>query len=266
MDAFTGPMQLTGDANIAFKIDLTTGASGAETTATKDVKITKATISAALGTTDGKINSASEFQQVMIQALKDPDGNGDAATFVNAAGATVAAGAGTAGEPITGITVGSLGSGAVSFTFDTATNGTEKIAIKDIKATADSAEPQAGTEAMISVAEIDISKAGLKARGVETSADIKEVLTAYVNIVDAAIENVTSAASTLGSVSSRIDMQQDFLSKLNNTIEKGIGTLVDADMTEESTRLKALQTQQQLGVQSLSMANNSSQSLLSLFR
>jgi flagellin len=45
-----------------------------------------------------------------------------------------------------------------------------------------------------------------------------------------------------------------------------VGTLVDADMTEESTRLKALQTQQQLGVQALSIANSSSQSLLSLFR
>ena len=51
-----------------------------------------------------------------------------------------------------------------------------------------------------------------------------------------------------------------------DAITRGIGTLVDADMNEESTRLQALQVQQQLGVQSLSIANQASQSILSLFR
>ncbi|MEE2950883.1 MAG: flagellin, partial [Pseudomonadota bacterium] len=96
----------------------------------------------------------------------------------------------------------------------------------------------------------------------KTDADIKE----YINAIDVALEKVTAGASSLGAVKSRIDMQTEFVSNLMNTIEKGIGALVDADMTEESTKLKALQTQQQLGVQALSIANNSSQSLLSLFR
>ena len=77
---------------------------------------------------------------------------------------------------------------------------------------------------------------------------------------------MTTAASNLGAAKSRMDIQSEFVSNLRDSIEKGVGTLVDADMTEESTRLKALQTQQQLGVQALSIANNSSQSLLSLFR
>jgi flagellin len=64
----------------------------------------------------------------------------------------------------------------------------------------------------------------------------------------------------------RIEMQEDFVSKLTDSIDSGIGRLVDADMNEESTRLKALQTQQQLAIQSLSIANTNSENILSLFR
>ena len=64
----------------------------------------------------------------------------------------------------------------------------------------------------------------------------------------------------------RIAMQDDFMADLMDVIDKGVGRLVDADMNEESTRLKALQTQQQLGIQSLSIANSNSENILSLFR
>ncbi|MGL4196277.1 MAG: flagellin, partial [Allorhizobium sp.] len=84
--------------------------------------------------------------------------------------------------------------------------------------------------------------------------------------VDAALDKMTSAGAKLGSISSRIDLQTDFAGKLSDAIEKGVGRLVDADMNEESTRLKALQTQQQLAIQALSIANNDSQNILSLFR
>lgn len=84
--------------------------------------------------------------------------------------------------------------------------------------------------------------------------------------VDLALTKMTSAGAQLGSLSSRIDLQTDFSSKLQDAIEKGVGRLVDADMNEESTRLKALQTQQQLAIQALSIANNDSQNILSLFR
>ena len=56
------------------------------------------------------------------------------------------------------------------------------------------------------------------------------------------------------------------MSKLSDAIDKGVGRLVDADMNEESTRLKALQTQKQLAIQSLSIANSASESILTLFR
>lgn len=87
-----------------------------------------------------------------------------------------------------------------------------------------------------------------------------------LNLTEAALQLMTKAASQLGSISMRIDLQEDFASKLIDAIDSGIGRLVDADMNEESTRLKALQTQQQLGIQSLSIANSSAEGILTLFR
>ncbi|NJM33865.1 MAG: flagellin, partial [Rhodomicrobium sp.] len=65
---------------------------------------------------------------------------------------------------------------------------------------------------------------------------------------------------------SRIDLQKTFVSSLMDAIERGIGQLIDADMNEESTRLQALQVQAQLGIQALSIANQSSQNILALFQ
>jgi flagellin len=87
-----------------------------------------------------------------------------------------------------------------------------------------------------------------------------------IRVVDSMLTQMTDAASNLGAVNKRITMQDDFVANLMDSITKGVGRLVDADMNEESTRLKALQTQQQLGIQALSIANSSSQNVLSLFR
>ena len=87
-----------------------------------------------------------------------------------------------------------------------------------------------------------------------------------IKTVDAMLQRMTDVASNMGALKSRVDLQSEFVSNLRDTIETGIGKLVDADMNEESTRLKALQTQAQLGLQSLSIANNNSQNILSLFQ
>ena len=84
--------------------------------------------------------------------------------------------------------------------------------------------------------------------------------------VEKVLATMTAAASELGAAKSRIDMQKDFVSKLMDSIDSGVGQLVDADMNKESTRLQALQVQQQLGIQSLSIANANSQAILSLFK
>ncbi len=88
----------------------------------------------------------------------------------------------------------------------------------------------------------------------------------YLFGVDAMLQKVISGASTLGAVKTRIDMQQDFAQTLIDSIEKGIGRLVDANMDEASTRLKALQTQEQLAIQSLQIANSNTENILQLFR
>ncbi|MBZ9872105.1 flagellin [Mesorhizobium sp. BR1-1-9] len=87
-----------------------------------------------------------------------------------------------------------------------------------------------------------------------------------MKVVDAALKDMTNAATTLGAAKSSIDLQKTFTQSLMDSIDRGVGQLVDADMNKESTRLQALQVQQQLGIQALSIANGSSQSILSLFR
>ena len=80
------------------------------------------------------------------------------------------------------------------------------------------------------------------------------------------IQNAIDSAASFGSAQGRIETQSNFITSLTDSLKSGIGTLVDADMEEASARLQALQVQQQLGVQALSIANQAPQSLLSLFR
>ncbi|MBB3389073.1 flagellin [Rhizobium sp. BK275] len=102
------------------------------------------------------------------------------------------------------------------------------------------------------------------------SLDITNLTTADLGLaltnVENALKAMTSAGAKLGSISTRITMQDDFVSALSDSLDSGIGRLVDANMEEESSKLSALQTQQQLAIQSLSIANSSSQNILSLFR
>jgi flagellin len=116
-----------------------------------------------------------------------------------------------------------------------------------------------GTGGTFSVSDLDISTL------TDSAADLT-TLEEYIVGVDAAFNELTDAAAGLGAVKSRIDLQKGFVSSLMGAIERGLGQLVDADMNEESTKLQALQVQAQLGVQALSIANQSSQNILSLFR
>lgn len=99
-----------------------------------------------------------------------------------------------------------------------------------------------------------------------TDATTDAEVAGHLDTIETALTNLSTVGSNLGSLSMRIGLQEDFAAKLSDALDKGIGRLVDADMNEESTRLKALQTQQQLAIQSLSIANSNSQNILSLFR
>ncbi len=110
------------------------------------------------------------------------------------------------------------------------------------------------------------SIANMSVAGLTDSAADLATLNAYQKQVDAAISSVASAASTLGTAQSRIQAQSSFVTTLQTSINNGVGSLVDADLNVASTRLQALQVQQQLGVQSLSIANQSTQAILKLFQ
>jgi len=84
--------------------------------------------------------------------------------------------------------------------------------------------------------------------------------------IEGLIQTSIDAAAAFGSSQARIDNQSEFVSKLTDSLKTGIGALVDADMEEASARLQALQVQQQLATQSLSIANQAPQNILSLFR
>ncbi|MHC2527493.1 flagellin N-terminal helical domain-containing protein [Rhizobium leguminosarum] len=98
-----------------------------------------------------------------------------------------------------------------------------------------------------------------------TNFTLGQIQSALTN-VESALKAMTSAGAQLGSISKRIELQENFVSALSDSIDSGVGRLVDANMEEESSKLSALQTQQQLAVQSLSIANSSSQTILTLFR
>jgi flagellin len=172
----------------------------------------------------------------------------------------------------------SVDSGAATYTatksivasFTRASDGTVSVSTIDIDITSTElfdADDQSGIldttftttgggAVTVAVSTLDITAAGID------DTDLDEMITA----VDAAIASMTTAASDLGAAKKRVGLQQDFVGKLMDSIERGVGQLVDADMSEESTRLQALQVMQQLGIQALSIANANSQNVLSLFR
>jgi flagellin len=96
--------------------------------------------------------------------------------------------------------------------------------------------------------------------------DVTSDAAGALGAVEDMIQTAITASASFGSAQKRIDIQADFVSSLTDSLKAGIGSMVDADMEEASARLQALQVQQQLGVQALSIANQSPQSVLSLFR
>ena len=119
---------------------------------------------------------------------------------------------------------------------------------------------------------IDIAAENMSLSGaivtLTSTANISTMTQATANLakVNASIDNVSASLARLGTGSKALGTHLNFVSKLQDTIDSGVGNLVDADLAKESARLQALQTKQQLGVQALSIANQSSSVLLGLFR
>ena len=115
----------------------------------------------------------------------------------------------------------------------------------------------------VSVATLSLAGLGLATTSTFTTAtNAKSMITKLEN----AIATATNKLATLGTGSAALDTHLSFIGKLQDGLTAGVGNLVDADLAKESARLTALQTKQQLGVQALSIANQSSSIVLGLFR
>ncbi len=119
----------------------------------------------------------------------------------------------------------------------------------------------------ITIATADLSGVGgvltaLTEADFADAAGISTVLTS----IETQVTTVNNAAAAFGTAQTQIEIQSTFVSKFIDSLKDGVGAMVDADMEEASARLSALQTQQQLGIQALSIANSAPQNVLSLFR
>ncbi len=119
-----------------------------------------------------------------------------------------------------------------------------------------------GSTITVSAQVMTSSALAISASTLLTSAGAATALTA----IDAAVTTVADKLAALGSVAKRIEIQAEFSSKLVDILKEGVGSLVDADLAKESATLQALQIQQQLGVQSLAIANASPGIILNLFQ
>ncbi|MBW0365818.1 flagellin/flagellar hook associated protein [Ensifer adhaerens] len=143
-------------------------------------------------------------------------------------------------------------------------NGSGGILIKSDPAV----DRKSGAGTFIGFTNIDVNIEPIARRNfldVDIAANPQSV-DSYLHYIEVVLQRTIDGAAALGSLLSRIDMQTTFAQTLMATIDKGVGRLVDADMNETSTRLKALQSQEQLGIQALQIANSDAQNILQLFR
>ncbi len=186
----------------------------------RTVSINRATMDAALGTTDGKITTAADMV-TLLQA------------------ATVG----------TGVVWSSAGS---TFSLSVEPRADREMGVRSFVKFGGVVD-NFGYLPDFNILDVDIAAPG---------AD----LTNYLNGVEGMLKKVVNGAAILGSVKARVDLQSDFTKTLLQTISSGVGRLIDADMNEASTKLKAIQSQEQIAIQSLSIANTNAQNILSLFR
>jgi len=172
-----------------------------------------------------------------------------------------------AGFNITKSIVSSISRAGGTITVQTIDINTTSMVLFDANAAAegvldglrDSTTGAIGGDQAFNIASLDISAL------TDSAADLA-ILDGYIQGADLAISEMSAGATALGAARARIDIQQGFVSSLMDAIEAGVGQLIDADMNEESTKLQALQVKQQLGIQALTIANSSSQSILALFQ
>jgi flagellin len=236
-----------------------TAVSAAVTTATSTYNTTKAAADTAydtaIGTADTNYNTAIATADANFAAGSGHADEGDVAARDAAYAAAAVTRDGAYGTALTTRTTAYDGAATAMTNSINATDNDELGILDKVRVAAN----EDGVATASSIADIDIS--ALSA----SEADLAKIAN-FMSIVDEALLDLTDSSTTLGAMTSRIESQQNFVKALMDANDRAIGALVDANMEEESTKLKALQTQQQLAIQSLGIANSSSQNVLSLFR
>lgn len=154
----------------------------------------------------------------------------------------------------------------IKVTINTAASN-NKFEIKEANGTAVAANLAFGSAAGTAAGQFDAATGVWQAKADALTGATPSALTDYgIDKVEAAITSFTETMADLGTKSKSLGRQMTFINKFQDALETGIGNLVDADLAKESAKLTALQTKQQLGVQALSIANQASSTLLSLFR
>jgi len=120
-----------------------------------------------------------------------------------------------------------------------------------------------GSAFTVTAKTLSLTGLGMTAGSTFTTAAAAKTMIATVTT---ALQTATNKLASLGTSSTGLDTHLTFVGKLQDSLDAGVGNLVDADLAKESAKLQSLQTKQQLGIQALSIANQSSSSILSLFR
>lgn len=168
---------------------------------------------------------------------------------------------------------------AARINFHLAENGVEDVAVgvtrtnahKDSLILENNSDADITTDTSVGLEDLDGDAAdGTIGGGLEllNSMDLSTATgaSAALSAIDWLVQVSVDAAASFGSSQGRLEKQSSFVSTITDTLKSGIGSMVDADMEANSARLQALQVQQQLAVQALSIANQQPQQLLSLFR
>lgn len=128
------------------------------------------------------------------------------------------------------------------------------------------ANASASSYITLSTQNMTLGTGGIITMSAASSLDSVSTASNVLSQLNASILNVNQALGSLGSQAKQITSHSDFVGKLTDTLTTGVGNLVDADLAKESASLQALQVQQQLGAQALSIANQSPQMILQLFK
>jgi flagellin len=220
---------------------------GAQDAVKQSLQRGQSIVDVALAAGETVVAALTELKSLAV-AIQDAPATGDTQTKLHADFTAITNEITTAlaGATFDGVNLFLENDAAIEVTINTASSG-NKFSLKAI--TADDTNPLA-----------------VEVGGDDFDLSVADKANRTAAAVDAAINGFTTILADFGTKSKSLERQLAFVGKLQDSLETGIGNLVDADLAKESARLTALQTKQQLGVQALSIANSSSSILLGLFR